>query len=475
MSTVRTAVKRLALGALNAYDKRAGTSTSQAPELWGLEVDRDGCLVWDGCRLDEVARQFGTPLHVVSAGQLERSYRKFRDAFASRYPRVDVVYSYKTNPLPGVLRELHGYGAGAEVISHFELWLALQLGVPPHRIVFNGPAKTREALDLAVQHGIDLINIDHVDEIGRIDELASLYGREQRVGVRVITSVGWASQFGFRLDTGGALRAFEIIKKRRHLRPSALHVHLGTGARTPEAYAQATREAVEFADELRASLDIAITHLDIGGGIGVPTVRSLSQLEMRLLGAGYPVRPPRAADFALDDFATSIVGSIEKHSASRSAEQRLALILEPGRALTSGSQALLLRVLGVKPGDRGTRYVIADGGRNVTLPLAYEYHELFVVNRMRVNGPTGLHSVFGPLCHPYDVVAANRELPMVEPGDFLAVMDAGAYFIPNQMTFSHPRPAAAMIAGGAARPIRARESFADIVARDFMPSTRDSA
>ena len=78
----------------------------------------------------------------MSAEQLERSYRKFRDAFASRYPRVDVVYSYKTNPLPGVLRELHGYGAGAEVISHFELWLALQLGVPPPRIVFNGPAKT---------------------------------------------------------------------------------------------------------------------------------------------------------------------------------------------------------------------------------------------------------------------------------------------------------------------------------------------
>jgi len=474
VSRARSALARLALATLDAYGNRRGPPRPQSPALWGLEVDSDGGLAWGGCRLEQLARDFGTPLHVVDATQLERSFRSFRDAFAARYPRVDVAYSYKTNPLPGVLRELHGFGASAEVISHLELWLALQLGVPAHKIVFNGPAKTPEALELAVRRGVKLINIDGIEEIARIDELASLYGRKQRVGVRIITSVGWASQFGFRVRGDEALRAFERIKKCRHLRPAALHVHLGTSLRTPETHAQASREAIEFAETLRTSLGIVLEHIDLGGGFGVPTVKALSQIELRLLGAGYPVRPPTNG-FAVAEFAAAICAAVETYSARPEPGRSPELILEPGRALTSGSQALLLSVLSAKAGDRGVRYAIADGGRNLTMPLAYEYHEVFVANRMRLDAPTSRQTVFGPLCHPADVVVAGRELPSMEAGDVLAVMDAGAYFIPNQMTFSHPRPAVVMITGGTPRLIREREAFKDVVAHDVFGSAPTSA
>jgi diaminopimelate decarboxylase len=124
-----------------------------------------------------------------------------------------------------------------------------------------------------------------------------------------------------------------------------------------------------------------------------------------------------------------------------------------------------LSVLSSKAGDGYSRFAIADGGRNLTLPLSYEYHELFVANRMH-DGARLRHTVCGPLCHPSDIVVAQRDLPQLDTGDVLAVMDAGAYFIPNQMNFSNPRPAAVMIANGAAELIRERESFQDLVRLD---------
>jgi diaminopimelate decarboxylase len=124
-----------------------------------------------------------------------------------------------------------------------------------------------------------------------------------------------------------------------------------------------------------------------------------------------------------------------------------------------------LKVLALKEGDRFGPFAIVDGGKNITMPLGYEYHELFVANRMR-EPATRRYSIFGPLCHPGDILVRQREFPPLQVGDILVVMDAGAYFVPNQMNFSNPRPAAVMLSEGAATVIRSRETFEDIVRLD---------
>ena len=116
-------------------------------------VNDAGNLSVDGVDLAELADEYGTPLHVVSHSRLLADYTRFEKSFTSLYPKTAIGYSYKTNPLPGVIKALHDAGALAEVISHFELWLAIELGVPAERIVFNGPGKTRDAIELAVHHG----------------------------------------------------------------------------------------------------------------------------------------------------------------------------------------------------------------------------------------------------------------------------------------------------------------------------------
>jgi diaminopimelate decarboxylase len=464
------AMKRLVLGALNAYDLREVVPESVPASLWGLQADEAGRLQWDGCALEDLARQFGTPLHVVSRRQLEATYRRFHGAFASRYPNVKVAYSYKTNPLPGVLSALHECGADAEVISHYELWLALRLGVPPERIVFNGPAKTPEAVALAVERGVKLINVDGDAEIAMIEACAARLGRRQAVGLRVVASVGWSGQFGFRIADGGALAAFRQLRACRHLDPCGLHLHLGTDVRNAHVYFEASREVFAFAGQLANDLRVDIRHFDLGGGFGVPTVRPLSSMELRYLEQGLPVRAPRLTDVpTIEEYAAGIVPIVERYVAARGIVPP-ELIFEPGRALTSSAQCLLLGVLSTKPGVNGTRFAIADGGRNLTVPLGYEYHQLFVAGSPQ-GGATARYTVCGPLCHPSDIVAAQRDLPGLQAGDVLAVMDAGAYFIPNQTNFSNPRPAAVIVEAGDARLIRRREEFPDLLRLDVPAAT----
>jgi len=464
---LRRAAKSAVLTALNAYDKRDGAPQPQLPSAWDMHVSEAGELCWEGNSLPALAERYGTPLYVVSRARLERDYREFLGAFTARYPKVEIGCSYKTNPLPGVIKVMHEIGASAEVISHFELWLALRLGMPGERIILNGPAKTDKALDLAVSNGVRLINVDNLDEIETIDRLAGKYGRRQEVGVRVVTSVGWSAQFGLRIGTGQAMEAFRRMKAAANLVPCALHVHLGTGIHDANVYFTAVAEMLAFARRLRDELGVHMRYLDFGGGFGVPTVRPLSPTDRKLIENGFQVNPPREGQAPTTAaYAEGIVERFSQYYDLTSPDSPQ-MVFEPGRAMTSRAQCLLLSVLALKRGDRLSEYAILDGGKNITMPLGYEYHEAFVANRM--NEPaTQRYSVFGPLCHPGDILFKHRNLPKLHRGDLVAIMDAGAYFVPNQMNFSNPRPPAVMVTGAEVRPIRERESFEDIVRLDAL-------
>jgi diaminopimelate decarboxylase len=432
---------------------------------WSVSANDDGHLIMGGCDAVELAERYGTPLHIVDEASLVRTYRTFRDAFLRRYPRVEIGYSYKTNPLPGVLAALHRAGASAEVISHFELWLALKLGVPGERIIFNGPAKTEEALALAVSNKVKLINIDNLDEPQAIQQLAQANACRQQVGVRVVSSVGWAGQFGINIRAGAALAAFRRIRELDRLIPCGIHMHLGTGIKGVDIYVTAVKEALEFAKSVERQLAIKMTFLDFGGGFGVPTVKPYSVTDGRLMANGFP---PTVLDVdahpSIDAFAMAVGDLVNRYYPPGEGDQPT-IILEPGRAITSSAQSLLLRVLAVKARSEENDAVITDGGKNIALPTHYECHELLAASQLG-RPPTKTYDLYGPLCHPGDLLFRAIDLPPLEPGDLLAIMDAGAYFIPNQTNFSNPRPAAVMVGQGRADMIRERETFEQVIARD---------
>lgn len=434
-------------------------------QTWGAAVSAQGHLLLGGCDLVALAAEFGTPLTVVDRARLATAFQSFHGAFAVAWPRVAVAYSYKTNPLPGVLAVLHELGALAEASSHFELWLARKLGVPPDRIVLDGPGKGAEAIACAAAEGVRLINLDHLDEIAFAARAARGAGRRQDVGLRVVTSVGWSAQFGLPIASGAAFEAFRRIVQEPDLRPVALHAHLGTGIEQATAHARALAEMIDFARVLRRELGVAIDTFDVGGGFGVPSVRFFDRWDERLMRHGRPPAPVDAAAAPVPADHARLLGACLRASFPADDPAAPRLLLEPGRALTSAAQCLLLRVLAVKPRARDLPAVILDGGRNVAGPTAYESHELLPVNRA-ARPLAHSFDFFGPLCHPGDRLFTARAFPAVEPGDLVAVMDAGAYFVPNQTNFSHPRPAVVMVDGGQPTLLRRRETFDDIVARD---------
>lgn len=437
------------------------------PQLWDMRISAEGHITSSGCDLSQLAKDYGTPLYIVDSNRLARNYREFLSAFKTWYPHVAIGYSYKTNPLPEVIRAIHQLGGFAEVISHFELWLAIELGVPPEKIIFNGPAKTQEALDLAVSQGIGIINIDSENEIKPIALLAEKYSRRQTTGVRVVTSVGWASQFGIPLAGGRALAAFEHMAAFPALDTRGIHIHLGTGIRDIRTYCQAISEVMDFAVELKSRLGIELSWLDFGGGFGVPTVQGYSFWDTKLILNGYP---PRLMDTSacspLEEYGKAIFAILGKYFA-RHSWLKPTVFFEPGRAITSSAQSLLLSVLNIKPGAGGKSFVIVDGGKNITMPLGYEQHEIFPATRMLEPAGDNLYNIAGPLCYPEDILAREKRFPELRRGDLLAVMDAGAYFVPNQQNFSNPRPAAVIIdEQGKPRLIRERETFQHIVSLD---------
>lgn len=473
LNLARQLIKRALLRRVLAEDARRRAALpaewrDMAASLWGCETNTAGHLGLQGVDLVELAARHGTPLQVVDKQRLQRNYSEFLGAFQALYPRTQLATSYKTNPLPGVLAALHEAGSYAEVISEFELWLALRLGLPGERIIVNGPGKAPGGIRLAVESGVRIINVDSLYEIELAAEHAARVKRVQDVGVRLVTSVGWSSQFGLNIASGAAREAFAKIAAQPMLRAAGIHIHLGTGIKSIPTYLRAIRECLEFADDMRREFGITIRMLDFGGGFGVPTVRTRDAWDGRLLAFGHPARQALPGDCPSPaDYAKPIVDLVRAHYPDAATAPEL--VFEPGRAITSSAQLLLLSVLTRKPAADGVDNLIVDGGKNVSMPLEWESHRIFAASRMN-DAAVGKCNVYGPLCHPGDIIDRNLALPPMDAGDVLAVMDAGAYFTPNEMVFSNPRPAAVMIDAGQVSVIRDRETFADIVRRDALPA-----
>ncbi len=434
--------------------------------LWGLTINNQHHLTIGGCDCVELAEKYGTPSLVVDKKLLERNYNEFYSALKCHQADFEIYYSYKTNPVPGILRVLHNIGAGAEVISPYELWLALKLGINPDFIIYNGPNKPEEGLRMAIQHGIKLININSFSEIELIENIAGELRATPKVGIRISTDVGWGAQFGFKLNSGEACKAFEKLSKSKYLQTLGIHVHLGTSIKNVATYQIALKNIFVLINEIKNKFGIRIKYLDLGGGYGVPTIRGLSKKEIKLNTFFYkPFLPPDIDNnSSIKAFVNGIVNTFQQESEKYKLEPPI-LLFEPGRAMTSNTEILLARIGDFKRTNNGFKIALIDAGINVAYPMTWEYHEIFLANKMNAI-PNQRYGLAGPICTPLDFYLKSKKLPSLEVGDLLSIMDAGAYFTSFSNNFSFPRPAIIMVNQGKHYVIRERESYEDMVRLD---------
>lgn len=435
----------------------ATPSLSLPPRTWGL-THTDGALCLEGKPLSSLPDRWGSPLFVVHGARLAENARRFQQVPRGRSLDVDVFYSYKTNPVPAVLQRLSQLGIGAEVVSPYELWLALRLGVEPGRIIYNGPGKTPGVVRTLVRSGLLLVHLNHREEIALVAQASEELGKRTDVGLRVATSDSWSGKFGVPIAGGRALAAYEEALAHPSLRVVGLHAHRGVAIDDADTLERFVREVLEFCDVLHTRLGLDVELLDLGGSLAVPTVLPLDASPL-------PLVERVGRRLSVERYLALLVEQVEDHF-RRAGRPAPRVLLEPGRALTGNTQMLLCRVNSLNASGAGPAHAILDAGENIAHILHREYHEIFHAERWG-EPRSRTYVLDGPTCSPMDCLRQAVELPPLRVGDTLAIMDAGAYLVPFSSSFCFPQPGIVLLDQGHETLIRRPETYEDMIARDL--------
>jgi diaminopimelate decarboxylase len=417
---------------------------------------QDGELIADGISCAQLAKQYGTPLYVLSESRIRRNYRAFHGALAKKYANVLVCPAYKANSHLAICRLYETEGAGAEVVSPVELRIALDAGVPAERIVFNGPVKTEADLELAISSHVGLINADSVLEFDRMQEVARKIGKRCNVGIRV--NIGIAPETHPYLATaqredkfgvwiGDAVAAYKEAAKRDELNVIGMHSHIGSNIREPNIMTEMSREVFRLARRVSEEAGLTLLKIDLGGGLGFP----------------YGPASPR---ISCDEYASSILAN----SATILADlKNPTLIFEPGRAIVADAGILLTTVHVLKK-QGNVNWAIVDAGMNTFIrPALYgAKHQVILAKQRAVEHIP--YSIGGPCCESADILARDATLPALRENDLLAVLDVGAYGFTMSSNYNgQPRPAVVMISEGEEQLIRRRETYEEMIAGEIIP------
>jgi diaminopimelate decarboxylase len=403
---------------------------------------RNDRLYCEDVKLAEIAREAGTPCYVYSAKSIVDSYHAYDRAFGDM-PHM-VCYAVKANSTLGVLALLAREGCGFDIVSGGELHRVMQAGGDPARVVFSGVGKTPAEIELALRSGISNFNCESEGELGEIDIVARRLGVTARFAMRVNPDVDAVTHkyistglrdHKFGIDITEAPAVYHRSLDYRNLKATGVDCHIGSQILDYSSILEAAGKVLTLVETLRAD-GHEIDHVDLGGGLGI---------------AYEPDRPaPLIGDF---------VAALGRVIAGRG----LKVMIEPGRSIVGQAGALLTRVL-YRKRTQSKEFVVVDAAMNDLIrPVLYEaYHEILPLKQ--TDAAKIVADVVGPVCETGDFLARGREMPGVAPGEYLAVMSAGAYGFAQSSNYnSRTRAPEVLVDGNGWRVIRRRETYEDLV------------
>ncbi|MBI5243934.1 MAG: diaminopimelate decarboxylase [Elusimicrobia bacterium] len=420
---------------------------------------RRGRLFIEDVPAERIAEAVGTPTYVYSALEILCRYRAFEEAFIAREHLL--CYALKANPNRAICRLLAREGAGADIVSVGELKRALGAGVPPDRIVFSGVGKTDEELGAALRAGILAVNVESSEEAQRLESMARRLGRRAPFAVRLnpdvdggthahVTTGRAGTKFGVPMAEAAAI--YRRARGGSRLDAVGVQCHIGSQITKTGPYRAAMKTLLAIVDAA-AGMGLRLQYADIGGGMGIVYDRAIPRGSA---ASEAMVAADKGRDLAPRRLAEVLLPALKFRPG-------LKLLLEPGRCLVGPAGVLLTRMLYRKEGGK-KRFVVVDAAMNDLIrPALYGARHPIVPVRPR-KGALRAADVVGPVCESADFLAKGRRLPPLEPGDALAVLQAGAYgFSMSSQYNSRPRAAEVLVEGSSFRVVRNRETFADIV------------
>ena len=410
----------------------------------------NGVLHAEDVDLARLAGQIGTPFYCYSSATLERHYRVFKDSM--RGLDTLVCYAIKANSNQAVIKTLGDLGAGMDVVSEGELRRALAAGVAADRIIFAGVGKTRAEMAFALNAGILAFNVESEPELLALSAVASGLGKAAHIAIRVNPDVD--ARTHAKISTGKSGDKFGIpyvdapalyarAAKLPGIVVSGIHMHIGSQITDLAPFREAFTLLRELALTLRGK-GHGLTHLDLGGGLGVP------------YEAGNE-RPPHPDEYA--KIVRETVGDLG-----------LKLVFEPGRLIVGNAGILVSRVLYVKKGPEKT-FVICDGAMNDLIrPTLYDaHHDIVPVQASKAAAAPMLVDVVGPVCESGDFLAQDRLLPPLAEGDLIAIMTAGAYGAVQAGTYNtRPLVPEVLVKGREWAVVRPRQTYEELIGLDRM-------
>ena len=408
---------------------------------------RGNDLFCEDVQVSNIAEDVKTPFYLYSHATLKKHFRAFDDAFSGI--RHLTCFSMKSNSNMAILRLFASEGGGVDIVSGGELYRAIKAGVKPEKIVYSGVGKTEEEMEYALNAGILMFNAESAQELHRLNEVGKRINKTANVAIRVNPDVDpqthpyistGLKENKFGIDIEQSLKDYSTAAEMSNLSIMGVSCHIGSQLTRVSPFVDALIKLKDLIKRLE-DINIPITYLDLGGGLGITYNEEV---------------PPLPQEYA---------EAIKEGLAANG----LTLILEPGRVIMGNAGILVTKVLYTKENE-AKKFIVADAAMNDLMrPSLYgSYHGIQPVKI--VGDDKIVADIVGPICESGDFLAKEREMQPFEPDDLIAVMSSGAYGFSMSSTYnSRPRVAEVMVKDGDYHVIRSRDRYEDLIKGEAIP------
>ncbi len=411
-------------------------------------AERNGQLHLEGVSLNRLAEAHGTPLFVYSKAAMLSALAAYQRGFAGR--QAQICYAMKANSSLAVLQVFAQAGCGFDIVSGGELARVLAAGGDPAKVIFSGVGKTRAEMQQALKVGIGCFNVESEAELDVLSAVASAQGVRAPVSLRVNPNVDAkthpyistglkGNKFGIAHER--AVQVYQHAASLPGLQVVGIDCHIGSQITEVTPYLDAMDRILDLVADIEKA-GVAIHHIDFGGGLGID----------------YNGDTPPAAD----TLWAQLLAKLD----ARGYGQRQ-LMIEPGRSLVGNAGVCLTEVVFTKPGEQKNFCIVDAAMNDLPRPAMYEaFHQIVPLSPR--TGKALTYDVVGPVCESGDWLGRDRAL-VVQPGDRLAVLSAGAYCMSMASNYNtRGRAAEVLVDGEQAHLIRQRESAFDTFALEQL-------
>ncbi|MQB97401.1 diaminopimelate decarboxylase [Limosilactobacillus reuteri] len=428
-------------------------------QITDQQLNAAGHLTIGGCDAVDLAHQFGTPLVVYDVQQIRQQIRAFKRVFEENNVDYAVSYASKAFSAIAMYQVVAAEGAHVDVVSGGELYTAIKAGFPMADVSFHGNNKSREELEMAIDHHVGTIMIDNFHEIELLADVLEKLDAHVDVMLRITPGISAHtnkyiqtgqvdSKFGFDLQSGQADEALAKVLENPRMQMKGLHAHIGSQIFELAGFEGVAKKLVEVAAHWQEKFNYQAAVINVGGGFGIRYVKDDTPL-------------------APEEFVAAIIKAIK----AEIKETNLAMPtiwIEPGRSI-AGPAGYNLYTVGSRKDVPGLKpYVTVDGGMGDNIrPALYEaQYETVLANNPRAELVEHVR-VAGKYCESGDILSQNQVLPATKPGDVLAMLDTGAYGYSMASNYNrNPRPAVVFAEKGTAQVVIKRETYDDLVHLD---------